>query len=67
MEQTSLVWRKSSYSGVHGNCVEVAATGRQRPLAADRVLVRDSQDADGPVLEAAAGAWRVFLEGIKCS
>ena len=35
-------WRKSSYSG-EGNCVELS--GR-----AGRVLVRDTQDLQGPVL-----------------
>jgi hypothetical protein len=68
MEQTSLVWRKSSYSGVHGNCVEVAAPRKQCPGIGDRAfLVRDSQDPAGPVLEAGAGAWRAFLAGIKGS
>jgi Domain of unknown function (DUF397) len=34
-------WRTSSYSGGNGACVQVAP-------AADRVLVRDSKNPDGP-------------------
>ncbi len=51
-------WRKSSYSGDNGGeCVEVAT--------ADAVLVRDTTDLSGPVLEFAGGAWRAFTETIK--
>ncbi len=51
-------WRKSSYSGGSGNCVEVAALG-------GGVAVRDSKDPGGPSLVLAPGAWRAFLAGIK--
>ncbi len=34
-------WRRSSYSGTNGNCIEAAAA----PAA---VAVRDSKDPDGP-------------------
>jgi hypothetical protein len=40
----SAAWRKSSFSGAIGNCVEVA------DLPAGRVAVRDSQDPGGPAL-----------------
>jgi hypothetical protein len=36
-------WRKSSFSGTTGDCVEVA-------LLAGGVAVRDSKNADGPTL-----------------
>ncbi len=51
-------WRKSSYSGNTGNCVEVADLS-------DRVAVRDSKDPDGPKLIFTRDQWRAFLEGIK--
>ena len=47
-------WRKSSYSGTQGgNCVEVANHG-------GRVLVRDTEHRQGPVLAFSAEAWRRF-------
>jgi len=50
-------WRTSSYSGGNGGCVEVAP-------AADRVLVRDSKDPDGPALTVPTPAWRTFLSTV---
>ena len=47
---------KSSYSGQEGNCVEVAETvthGR---------AVRDSKQADGPLLAVSGESWRDFLQ-----
>jgi Domain of unknown function (DUF397) len=62
------IGQRRSYSGVHGNCVEVAAPRKQCPSIGDPAfLVRDSQDPAGPVLEAGAAAWRAFLAGIKGS
>jgi hypothetical protein len=55
-------WRKSSYSGYNGNCVEVA------DLAAGRIGVRDSKAGAGsPVLEFARADWAVFLASVKDS
>ncbi|MFF4235477.1 DUF397 domain-containing protein [Actinomadura geliboluensis] len=53
-------WRKSSHSsGSEGQCVEVASlTGRS-------VVLRDSKDADGPMLSLAPSAWASLLSGIK--
>lgn len=53
-------WRKSSYSGGEGNCVEVG----HGPA---RVLVRDTQDRSGPVLDVPAEAWRAFAAEVKRS
>jgi|HubBroStandDraft_4_1064222.scaffolds.fasta_scaffold154804_2 hypothetical protein len=51
-------WRKSSYSGSNsGNCVEVAA--------ADRVLIRDSKNPDGPRLAFGREAWETFAAKVK--
>ncbi|MFC0038761.1 DUF397 domain-containing protein [Actinomadura rayongensis] len=44
----SLEWRKSTYSGPHGQCVELALDGAV-------VCVRDSKDPDGPVIRLARG------------
>ncbi len=53
-------WRKSSYSGYNGNCVEVAG------LDAGRIGVRDSKAGAGsPVLEFARADWAAFLASVK--
>jgi Domain of unknown function (DUF397) len=55
------VWVKSSYSGASGgNCIEVAGD-------ATRVMVRDSKDAQGPMLRFTSDAWRRFAEHVKRS
>jgi hypothetical protein len=51
-------WRTSSYSGTNGECVEVAAPR-------SRVLVRDTQDREGPVLAFRPDAWRRFAARVK--
>ena len=53
-------WRKSSYSGQDGNCVE-ACNG------AGLVLVRDTRYREGPVLQVTAAAWRQFATSLKAS
>lgn len=52
-------FRKSSYSGQEGNCVEVAV------MAGGGRAVRDSKDQTGPVLAVARPGWRAFLGGAK--
>lgn len=51
-------WRKSSYSGSNGNCVETAA-------ANSVVAVRDTQDPTGPRLAFAPSTWSAFARKIK--
>ncbi len=58
-----VAWRKSSYSGGNGgNCVEVGALA-----GADRVLVRDTKDRQGPVLAFSPEVWLRFAERMKAS
>jgi hypothetical protein len=53
------IWCKSTYSMANGHCVEVAH------LPGSAVGVRDSKDADGPVLVFGPDAWSTFLNGIR--
>lgn len=55
---TPLDWRKSSFSADTASCVEVARHG-------DIVLVRDSKDPDGPVLQFTPDEWHAFLAGCR--
>ncbi len=56
-----LRWRKSSYSsGGEGNCVEVAAL-------AQRVVVRDSKNPEGPILVVPPAEWAAFLGSVDPS
>src|SRR5262245_1352830 len=60
MTDGNLTWVKSSYSGSQGgNCLEAGADG------AGRVLVRDTKDRGGPVLEFQAIRWREFSASLK--
>jgi hypothetical protein len=52
-------WRKSSYSGGQGNCVEVSADG------AGAVSVRDSKQVPGPELTVSDQAWSRFVQAVK--
>ena len=54
-------WRKSSYSGGNGGaCIEVA-TRRH----GGHVLVRDSKDSGGAILQFSPAAWRRFATQLK--
>jgi hypothetical protein len=52
-------WRKSSYSGQSGNCVEVA---RNLP---GLVAVRDSKTPDGASLVVSQETWQVFIRSVR--
>jgi hypothetical protein len=52
------VWRKSSKSGVMGNCVEVAA------LDTGEFAVRNSRHPAGPALVFTRAEWLAFLRGV---
>lgn len=51
-------WRKSSHSGQDGNCIEACSGG-------GRVLARDTERREGPVLQVTAAAWREFTAALK--
>jgi hypothetical protein len=52
------VWRKSTYSGGDGDCVEVATN------LPSIVAVRDSKDRNGPALIFTPEDWKNFLAGL---
>ena len=52
-------WRKSSYSGQSGNCMEVA---RNLPRL---VAVRDSKTPDGAGLVVSQETWLIFVRGVR--
>jgi hypothetical protein len=58
MDAINKRWRKSSYSGNGGNCVEVADRD-------NAVLVRDTTNQTGAVLRFAPGAWRRYVARVK--
>jgi Domain of unknown function (DUF397) len=59
MEAIDPRWRKSSYSGNGGNCIEVGNSGQL-------VLVRDTKRAgSGPVLRFSPEQWRRFAVDVR--
>jgi hypothetical protein len=55
---STLIWHKSSASGGSGECIEVAGSGSS-------VLVRDSRDKSGVMLEFDHAQWRGFVRRLK--
>lgn len=51
-------WRRSTRSGNHGNCVEVA-------VGAGETAVRDSKVPDGGQLRVPSRQWAAFLSRVK--
>ena len=71
-------WRRSTYSGNGGQCVEVAAVWRKSTYsnnggecvevasgAPSVVAVRDSKDPDGPKLAFTPAEWKAFTSTVK--
>lgn len=52
------IWRKSSYSGENGTCVEVAEVG-------SLVGVRDSKSTTTGQLALARGGWHRLVDAVK--
>ncbi|MFJ6460261.1 DUF397 domain-containing protein [Streptomyces sp. NPDC091387] len=57
-ELASTTWRKSSYSGQGGDCIEVAGL-------TTRTAVRDSKNPTGPALVLSDRAWAAFVAEAK--
>ncbi len=51
-------WRKSSFSGENGSCVEIASN----PSV---IMVRDTTNRQGFTLSVPAEAWQTFISGLK--
>ena len=57
-ERSELTWFKAQRSTHNGQCVEIAS-------AADRIVIRDSKDPDGPILVYTSAEFSAFLEGAR--
>ena len=55
---SALIWRKSSASGGNAECVEVASSELS-------VLVRDTRNRSGAMLQFSSAQWRGFVGRIK--
>jgi hypothetical protein len=80
-EPSVAAWRKSSYSGNNGECIEVAVWRKSShsggngncievaasacEVAAPEVAVRDSKDPSGPRLAFPPAAWHAFAATLK--
>ena len=62
MDLTGVRWRKASYSGNNGNCVEV---GVKSTPDGDLFLVRDTKDRVGSMLAFTTAEWDAFTAGVK--
>ena len=58
LEISGLQWRKARRSCNNGACVEVAPVSGQ-------ILIRDSMDRDGPVMQYPGHSWFRFLADAK--
>jgi len=58
LDLTRAQWKRSSYSGNSGNCVEVAQFGQA-------IAIRDSKEPEGAALVVAPDEWTSFCTGIK--
>jgi hypothetical protein len=77
MDVSHVTWRKSSYTGANGNCVEVGVWRKASNSGANGggcvevarlpavVAVRDSKDPDGSRLTFSSEEWRAFVAGVK--
>lgn len=54
---STLSWRKSTASADGGNCVEIASIEQT-------VMVRDSRNPSGAILEFPPGSWASFLRRV---
>jgi len=57
-ERTGLAWLKAQASSHNGACVEIASI-------ADKIVMRDSKDPDGPILVYTPAEFKAFLGGAQ--
>jgi Domain of unknown function (DUF397) len=57
-ELSDATWFRSSFSGTHGHCVEIA-------ILPDAVVVRDSKNPNGTTLIFTPDEWEAFVAGAK--
>lgn len=58
MDERQLAWRKSSWSGTEGNCVEIA-------LTEETAFIRDSKDRAGGTITMSAAAWSELVNSLE--
>ncbi|SDK14096.1 DUF397 domain-containing protein [Nonomuraea jiangxiensis] len=58
-ELATAAWRKSSFSGDNGNCLEVA------PLSGGRVGIRDTEAPEQSPFVVSGSVWAAFIDGAK--
>jgi hypothetical protein len=59
IHEHGVVWRKSSYSGPHDNCVTIATfSGGAR-------AVRDSKDLTQGMIVVGSGGWSEFVAAVR--
>ncbi|MEF3113094.1 DUF397 domain-containing protein [Streptomyces chrestomyceticus] len=63
MNVTDVTWRKSTYSGGQGECLEIA----DGLPPCSPVPVRDSKRPDGPHLLSSAPVWAAFVGALKAA
>lgn len=56
---STFTFRKSSYSGNNGSCIEFASTG------GSTFAIRDSKDKSGPILSFTARDIRAFVTDVR--
>ena len=59
-DESSVTWKRSSFSSYNANCVEVAAL-----TSGGTIGVRDSKHPRGGVLNFTASGWDAFLGGVR--
>ena len=58
LDADGILWRKSSYSGSNGSCVETASGDGV-------ILVRDTTGRDRAIVTVSAAAWEQFTAAIR--
>lgn len=60
-------WRKSSFSNLNGNCIEIGRFSLDHIGSSDRIGIRDTKDKGrGPALIFSGPEWGAFIAAAKC-